>query len=220
MTLDLSDQIEQDLRWREAELASLKVLVVESDRGSVREATLLRAIWALLYAHYEGFFKFAWDLYLDHLENSRIPRNLCRREIAELSLTKEFNRLRGNLSSSSLWTFCQEELPQLLTNTASFEIKLDTRSNLWPQVIRENSAQAGLRCATVESNDAKLKALVRRRNEIAHGQKMIVRNLGEYQDYEDIALVAMHELAVEVLQAIETKNYLNSAIQSQADSTP
>ncbi len=59
---DWAKQLGDDLTWREAELASLKLLVSEAEIGSVRRASLLRAIWVLLYAHYEGFFKFAWDL--------------------------------------------------------------------------------------------------------------------------------------------------------------
>jgi hypothetical protein len=52
---DWDKQIEEDLDWREAELASFKILISSAPKGSVRESALLRAIWALLYAHYEGF---------------------------------------------------------------------------------------------------------------------------------------------------------------------
>ena len=60
----------------------------------------------------------------------------------------------------------------------------------------------------VKPNEGRLKALVSRRNSIAHGQKMIVRDLEEYAQYETAALLVMHELAVEVLSALETKSYL------------
>ena len=73
-----SQQLEDDLKWREAELASLKEQVVISSKHSVRYQALLRAMLALLYAHYEGFCKFAWELYLDELQNSRIKRKDCK----------------------------------------------------------------------------------------------------------------------------------------------
>lgn len=52
-------QLEDDLDWRQAELASLKSQVIKATNGSVMHQVLLRAMWALLYAHYEGFCKFA-----------------------------------------------------------------------------------------------------------------------------------------------------------------
>lgn len=91
-------QLEDDLDWREAELASLKKQVVTAPKGSVTQQVLLRAIWALLYAHYEGFCKFAWDLYLNELQNARVKRKDCKDEIAKLSLQKQFKELKGNLS--------------------------------------------------------------------------------------------------------------------------
>jgi len=49
--VSLSEQLEDDLSWREAELASLKVTLLEAPSGSVKQRTLLRAACALLYAH-------------------------------------------------------------------------------------------------------------------------------------------------------------------------
>ena len=63
-----SDQIEADLKWREGELASLKLLAASADHGSDRQRAILRALWAMLYAHYEGFCLFCWDLMLSAIE--------------------------------------------------------------------------------------------------------------------------------------------------------
>lgn len=60
--------LERDLKWREAELASLKRLAITSSTETVAYQGLLRALWALLYAHYEGFTKFCWDTVLDHIQ--------------------------------------------------------------------------------------------------------------------------------------------------------
>ena len=60
MTADWSQQLEEDLSWREGEIASLKLAIVAAVPS--RRAPLLRAAWALLYAHYEGFCRFAWAL--------------------------------------------------------------------------------------------------------------------------------------------------------------
>ena len=67
----LSDTLELDLNWREGELASFKAAILSSERKTVRESALLRGAWAILYSHYEGFCKFAWDSYLDELEKKK-----------------------------------------------------------------------------------------------------------------------------------------------------
>lgn len=50
--------------------------------------------------------------------------------------------------------------------------------------------------------------MVARRNEIAHGQKMIIKDIQEYKKYEDAALEVMHELAVSIVDALDKKQYL------------
>jgi hypothetical protein len=60
---DWANQIEENLDWRQGELASIKILLSTIDRESVRYKALLRSLVVLLYAHYEGFCKFAWELY-------------------------------------------------------------------------------------------------------------------------------------------------------------
>jgi hypothetical protein len=102
----------------------------------------------------------------------------------------------------------------------SFEMRLETKSNLWPDLLKENSAAVDLPFAMVDKNELKLKALVSRRNEIAHGKKMIVATLEEYKPYEDAALLVMHELAVAVLDCLEKQTYLKPSVQGQAGGQP
>ena len=202
--------IENDLNWREAELASIKVVVSSAKKGSVRERVLLRALWVLLYAHYEGFCKFAWETYLDALEELSLPRNEYIDEIANFSLGKDFAKLRGNLSDDSIWKFCKSEFSSLLSLPAIFKERLETKNNLWPDLLIENSQKISLPTSTVNENLAKLKALVARRNEIAHGQKMVIKTLTEYVQYEHAALLVMHELAISIIDSLENKIYLKA----------
>ena len=170
--------------------------------------SLLRAIWVLLYAHYEGFLKFAWDLYLEELQLLSIAREESTEVLARFSLAKNFRALRGNLSGESLWGVFTKDFQAWMKEELQFEIRLETNSNLWPNVAKENSTEVGLPSAKLDEFEIQLRALVSRRNDIAHGKKLVVSNLGEYQTYEDAATLAMHELAVAVLEALEKKEYL------------
>ncbi len=209
---DWGKLLEADLSWREGELASLKLLVSDSVRGTPRHATLLRAMWTLLYAHYEGFFKFAWDFYLDTLEKMGVARRDSANELARFSLAKRFRELRGDLSNGALWDCFTKHFEGWMKEDLRFEIRLETESNLWPNLAQKNSAEIGLPSAEVDAHELELRALVSRRNDIAHGKKMVIDSLDEYQKYEDAAVMAMHELAVAVLESLEQKRYLRGAI--------
>jgi hypothetical protein len=203
-------QLEDDLNWRETELAILKKQAILASKDSDRYRVLLRAMWALLYAHYEGFCKFAWDVYLEELQKAGVKRKDCKDEIAKLSLQKKFKTLKGDLSPESLWDFGQTGFGIMLEDNLDFQIRLETQSNLYPSLFKENVIQAGLTCTLIDKYQIELKALVTRRNEIAHGQKMTIKNIDEYKKYEDAALEVMHELAISIIDCLDKKLYLKS----------
>ena len=66
------DEIERDLDWREAELAILRLFLANKEITEREKRVLFRAAWALLYAHYEGFCKFALTVYFDALRRSPV----------------------------------------------------------------------------------------------------------------------------------------------------
>jgi hypothetical protein len=205
-----SQELENDLRWREAELGSLRLEALKNDKGSVIYQALLRALWAMLYAHYEGFCKFAWDLYLDELQKLGIKRKDCREEIAKLSLQKYLNSFKWDLSIDSFWEFGQTGFQKMLEEDLDFSTKLDTESNLYPNLLKKNSIQVCLNYQLVEKHETKLKALVKRRNEIAHGKPMVIKDLQEYQKYEDAAIEVMHELAISIVDCLDNRSYLKN----------
>lgn len=203
-------ELEDDLNWREAELVILKQQALLASKDSDRYTALLRALWAMLYAHYEGFCKFAWDLYLDELQKAGVKRKDCKDEIAKLSLQKQFKSLKGDLSPESLWSFGQAGFRTMLEENLDFQFKLETQSNLHPDIFKENSLKICLSCTLVDQYEIELKGLVSRRNEIAHGQKMIIKDLNEYKKYEDAAIEVMHELAVSIVDCLDKKLYLKN----------
>lgn len=213
-----SDILESDLRWREAELVSLKRLaIVHNDNDVVLRATL-RACWALLYAHFEGFTKFCWELLLDHVQNEKLFVNQLSRDFQLLALEKLFRGLRGSNKSNSLWDFFNTTLPTELQSIAFFptECRLETESNLWPDVFERECARIGVKSTTLESSRIRLQALVSRRNDIAHGKNMTIKSVEEYSEYEHAALLVLHDLAVQVLEVIENKAYMTTMALTRA----
>jgi hypothetical protein len=209
-----ANEIEADLNWREGELAAIKLQILTTDRVKhpVRYEALLRAITTLLYAHYEGFCRFAWDLYLDTIQRQNIKRNQCREEVIKLSLRKRFKELGGDLSADGVWSFFSNELPALINENIEFKIRLEADSNLKPMLLKKNSTDAGLSCSMVDQHELLLKTLVSRRNNIAHGQKDIIHDLTEYNKYENAALEAMYELGLSVIDCLDNRKYLGSSL--------
>jgi hypothetical protein len=204
-------QIDQDLAWRETELASLKKEVVQASHGSVKRQTLLRALMAMLYAHYEGFFKFCWFLYLDTIQGTGLNRTHFTDCISILSLKKEFRMLKSDTPTSTIWDFVQSKLPALMNSPISFEqnlLELRGESNLYPKNLADYLALINLPNVEVDENASLLKTLVQRRNLIAHGSKFIVENLAQYKKFEDAVFTVMHQLGIAISEALYNQDYL------------
>lgn len=201
--------IDQDLAWREAELASLKRMAITASGNEISYGGALRALWAMLYAHYEGFTKFCWDTALDAIEDDKLKVNELTEVFTILALEKCFKTARGNLSSPALWQFHTQELPAKVGECAEFdeECRLTTECNLWPNIFERETSRLGLTCTQVDVWRSRIKTLVSRRNEIAHGKQMVVRNVDEYSEYEHAALCVMHDLAIAVVELLDSQSY-------------
>lgn len=205
-----ANQIEEDLKWREAELGSLKLAAAAAPEKSDRQRALLRALWTMLYAHYEGFSKFCWELLLNEIEKSGCSRNQAIESVALLSLAKVFQEFRKDTSTKQIWSFINTRIPDEMKQSAAFPVRLETRSNLWPDLARGNNMSVGLPSTQIDLNAPQLSALVGRRNEIAHGKKLVVESLDEYANYEKSVMLVLHELAVAVVDCLERKTFIQS----------
>ncbi len=201
--------LEGDLQWREAELASLKVLFVKAQEQSIARRSLLRAMWALLYAHFEGFTKYCWDTTFDHIQAEKLPRSDLDEKFALLAFEQDFKGLRGNLDSQAIWKFFHSDMPVALTKHADFpeELRLKTESNLWPNVFEREALKIGITCPELDKHRQRIKTLVARRNDIAHGKSMTIATINEYNEYENAAICLMHDLALRTIEVAEKELY-------------
>lgn len=88
-------ELEEDLDWRMAELAALKLQAAMAPSGSILQNALLRALVAMLYAHYEGYCKSAIRIYLREVKASGIKRADCKERLAMFSLQKTFREAKS-----------------------------------------------------------------------------------------------------------------------------
>ncbi|SEJ33103.1 hypothetical protein SAMN05216201_10771 [Pseudomonas linyingensis] len=208
--MSFDQSIENDLKWREAELVSLKRLAITAPEGSISRRSILRAMWAILYAHYEGFTKFCWDTVFDHIQSEGIPKRELSENFSLISMERAFKDLRGRMDSASLLRFFGGELSAIMAEKAEFpeDFRLKTESNLWPNVFERESSRIGLVCAELDNHRARIKTLVGRRNEIAHGNGVFINTLNEYSEYENATICLMHDLALRTIELLEERSYL------------
>ena len=201
-------EIEQDLAWRESELGVLKLLLATSPSGGARQRALLRACSAMLYAHYEGFCKFSWTLMLNTIDAEVHPRCDLAEPLAKRAMADVFKALRANTSADNLWSFSTLDFQSELKLSASFSDEIDTKSNLWPDLARQINASVGLECPLFGLHSAELGRLVDRRNKIAHGEKLEIADIKQFQAFEHSVILVMHDLAVAIVKSLEEKTYL------------
>jgi len=222
--------IDKELEWRKAELAALKLKLFEEKPSGVQQntlfKTLLRASWTMLYAHYEGFTIFLFSEYLDRLERMNIPRKDCAQPLQLASFRHHLPKMR-NLPEAEFILFLREgysakvvepiEFPRKKAREDEFELK--GRSNLWPWLLHECCEQHCVPTAGMDPKDMRLRLLVGRRNEIAHGKDTPVKDYDEYDAYHNYVLDRLDVLAQTFAQALARCLYLDSAVKHRETAT-
>lgn len=203
MTIETT--ILNDLDWREKELASLKRIARSQVDESVAQKALLRALLAMLYAHYEGFCKFALDCYLEEIERSGLARFDCKDPISMFSLSSELRQSK-NLVLNDHFHFCTTVFSGLLAAPITFSDRIET-SNLYPSILIELCDSLCLNQEAVRDNEFELRALVGRRNKIAHGEKQEIRKIEDYEVYERKVIQVMNEIALLIVYSVENSSY-------------
>lgn len=196
--------ISHDLDWREGELAAMRVLML-SPISMVQRRGMLRAAWALLYAHYEGFCKQALSIYFDEVTSCGLPCKNLPSAIKLHALEKELKRMKS-LKSDGLLSAIEDFSLAMLDSDPEFP-EVDTRSNLWPSTLIDLLLRADLNPSKVKEHSAKLKTLVSRRNDIAHGKMNLIEDFAYYRTYEEAVYDVWYDLAFQVDSRLKSKPF-------------
>lgn len=213
--MTILETISSDLDWREKEIASMRLLLSSANVTHAQKQVLLRAAWAMLYAHYEGFCKNTLAAYYDVIVKLGMPCKCLPLPTKLFALGDTLRRLK-NLPDSDLLS----EIMNFPSNHLSMIPKfpdVDTQSNLWPDVLIELLKEADLETRVVENHRLKLNTLVSRRNKIAHGENNIITEISYYHTYEKVVYDVMYDLAMQVDDRLSKSPY--SAQQVAATGT-
>jgi hypothetical protein len=198
------DELTRDLDWRETELGILKVFFTKTDVTKRQHEVLAKAAWSLLYAHYEGYAKFCLTLFFDNATKKVVNCAPLPSKTKEFALSKELKRIRG-LPPCNFLEALENFGAEVAKATPDFP-DVDTKSNLWPNVLEDLLAFADIKCSSIDKNRVLLKALVGKRNGISHGQDVST----SYEDYlkqEDAVYEVMYDLAYQIDARLQLPPY-------------
>lgn len=190
------EEIARDLDWREAELAALRMVLASERLTENQKHVLLRAGWAMLYAHYEGFCKFALTIYFNALESSGAKCSAFKLKTQAFALTDKLKRMRS-LSPVEFLIKIRGFENDILDKPITFP-EVDTESNLWPKTLTRLLDDADLKVESLVAHYHTIATLVNRRNKITHGEKDIIRESDHYISYEDAVVEIMIDLALTI----------------------
>jgi hypothetical protein len=210
--MNILDSVTQDLNWRETEIASMRIMLNSPGITESQKRTLLRAAWALLYAHYEGFCKNTLMLFYDFIENCGIPCRNLPLPTKILSLGDSLNKMR-KMNDLDLLNEINNFEGSRLAVAPQFPA-VDTNSNLWPTVLVELLAAADLNSSKVLEHELQLKTLVARRNKIAHGEYNFIEEFTYYNTYENAVYDVMYDIAIQVDDRLNAPPF-NTALPTQ-----
>jgi hypothetical protein len=219
----LRAQLEADRAWRDDEIRAFQ------NRGSTIEdeeelKRYRRALILLLYAHYEGFCKFALAMYADAVNKLGISCGEAAYAIAAASLSDIFRDLRNPSRKSDVFRrdlpddarlhqFARDrefverasEIEKLPVNIPDDVV--DTESNLTPVVLKKNLYRLGLPHDQFERYKDQINKLLNVRNGISHGSFKDGVDSELYDEVRTATSAIMSGLGAGIMTALSERAY-------------
>ena len=215
---DLSAQLESELAWRQDEIRFFQnrgtMLLKPDEQDQYRRAVVL-----VLYAHFEGFCKFAFDLYRIAINGEQVACSEATPAIAAAGWAKLFKELRDPSTKCAefkhalpddgkLHRFARDR--EFMERSAEFnrlpvtipDDFVDTESNLKPVVLRKILYRLGLPHDQFSHHEGKIDRLLRVRNKIGHGESRSGVTATDYEELRGIVFQIMEDVKRQVMESL------------------
>lgn len=184
---DLIAEIEFDLAWRYEEIRFFGNIISRLDSDS-EKMRMRRAMVVMLYAHFEGFSKFAFQVYVKLINTSSCKGRDVIFPILAASIIKEIKGLNNLNQKSDIFRSSAPSDTELhlLARSIEFVERLNeiserqiilneeevvnTESNLTPVVMKKILFRLGFDYDDLSSVEGSIQMLLGTRNGIAHGK--------------------------------------------------
>lgn len=211
--------LENELSWRRDEIRNLRNAQMTQKAAS---STKTRALLVMLYAHLEGFAKFALEQYASTINSEQVPIPSARKELAAACLAADFRTYRTSDFSDqndpegnrARQVTKDAELIEKIMGLQNSVIELDvdsvtsTDSNLSTVVLHRNLAMLGLDRNEFYRFTSTIRGLLNFRNNIAHGQSINVPSDSSFVRLEDRVFDLCESLMRSIYEAVRDEEYL------------
>ena len=172
----VEDIIESN-RWRDGEFAQFKI-----NRAGVEETLWCRMCIPMIYAHWEGFVVSSLKILIKHLNVLELTPHQIQTYLIVMGLGDQYNSLSGKQSFAQRVVF-KNSFKELMQNNIKFSKKVETKSNLKSNVLKELCEMFGFEFERFKNQVGDIDRLIHIRNSIAHGENSInpdFENLTKY----------------------------------------
>jgi hypothetical protein len=225
---DIRAELEDELEWRLEEMRFFKNQLADF-RTKEQQNRHRRALVVMLYAHFEGFWKAAFSIYVKAINSEAI---LCKDATHSLVAASLFELFAGLSDYQKKHPFFQlkapedsklhqihrqveflSRLPDLGATKVDIpaEKVIDAESNLNPNVIRKNLFRLGFQYDMFRSHEGTVHHLLNKRNSVAHGSTRLGIEEDEYNQLEASVLDIITEVVRRLFETLHQKLYLRHA---------
>jgi len=220
---ELRAELEADRAWREEEIRRFQnqgtQLLNPADLDLYRRLLVL-----ILYAHYEGFCKFAFTLYIGAINRESLQVAEVSHAIAAIAMSDILKALANPDSKADEFRNVLLDDPKVnkFARQREFLRRLDTyraqtvsipddaidfESNLKPVVLRKSLYQIGLRHDQFKSIEGEITQLLKSRNDIAHGSTKAGIDGKTYSRLRQCAFKVMAVVLSQISQALASEDF-------------
>lgn len=200
MTLDeLQGALDADRDWRNREIRALSSLLSSQNNDNEQRA-LLRASISILYAHWEGFVKFASNRYLELASTDRRTFRQMKENFIWIMSRRRITPFFGGVRKPQEHVNIVMDVIKFYdTHDADkFRKAIDTKSNLNSDVFKEICYIIGLPFRD-DAYDCDFidRKLLDKRNHVAHGESTLLE-IDDFEEFRNNVLKMIDEFCYDV----------------------
>lgn len=196
------EEIYESNKWRDREFAKFKV-----NSSNVDENLWCRMCLPMIYAHWEGFVVSSLKVLLEHLNRLELSPKDVKTNLVVVGLGDSYKSLSGKQSFKQRIEFTNK-FSGIFQEQLKFAKKIDTKSNLRSDVLKELCEMFSLDFSGFEDQAGDIDRLVSLRNSIAHGENSIVPRMENIEKFITTVTKAMDVLIEEIQKFVEGEEYL------------
>ena len=195
------EEIQESNKWRDGEFAKFKI-----KSSKINDKLWFRMCIPMIYAHWEGFIIDSLKTLLEHLNTLSLIPSQTATNLVVIGIGESYKKLSGKQSFKQKIEFTNK-INETFNNPIKFSKKIDTKSNLRSDVLKEICQMYGFNFENFKEQTSVIDRLVNIRNSIAHGENSVVPDEDNITKYINTINKAMDIFLNEINIFLDNESY-------------